>query len=100
MMEELKNVFYAGIGLAVKSKEKVEETAKKFAEERKMNTEEGKAFIENMVKKSEETRDELANFVQTQIRQTLDTMGLVTKKDFDSLKSELDEVKKKQDTTQ
>ncbi|MFW6330058.1 MAG: hypothetical protein ACOC28_08150, partial [Alkalispirochaetaceae bacterium] len=50
---------YAGLGLALRAKERVEEFGKKISEEYEMNEEEGKRFMDDLMKESEETKTRL-----------------------------------------
>ena len=59
MKEILKNVVYAGLGAAFLTKEKVEDLTKDLIEKGKMTQEEGKQFVDDLLRKSEKAKDQL-----------------------------------------
>lgn len=83
------HVFYTGVGFAVESKEKIEAWAEKFVEDTKMDAEEGRKFVKQVVEKSKETREELSNFIDQKINEAIDKFGVSTKKDIDELKARI-----------
>lgn len=94
MVEAFKKVFFTSVGLALKGKDKVEEWANKFAEENKLSEEEGKSFVESIVKQSEEARENLVKFIDETVEKTINKVGLAQKKEVDKLKEELEALKK------
>ena len=91
--DDIKSGFYAGIGLMLTGKEKVEDVAKEFIKDRNMNAEEGEKFVKDMVSKANETREEFEKYLNEKIQTTIDKMGYVKKEDYESIKKELEEVK-------
>jgi len=89
MASTLEKFLYAGVGLALKGKEKVEEMANRIIEESKVSEEEGRRFVKEMVEKSEETREEVRNMVEEQVRKTLKSMGIVTRSELDALEARM-----------
>ena len=61
--DDIKSGFYAGIGLMLKGKEKVEDVAREFIKDRNMNAEEGEKFVKDMVSKANETREEFEKYL-------------------------------------
>ena len=88
-MNNLETAFYIGIGLALKGKEKVEEAAKKFAEDSKMNAEEGKKFVESMVASAETTKDDFTEKIEETVKKTMSKLGLATQAEVDELKAHI-----------
>ena len=91
--DDIKSGFYAGIGLMLKGKEKVEDVAREFIKDRNMNAEEGEKFVKDMVSKANETREEFEKYLNEKIQITIDKMGYVKKEDYESIKKELEELK-------
>jgi polyhydroxyalkanoate synthesis regulator phasin len=92
-MANLKTVFYAGIGLALKGKKKVEEVAKKFVENNKTKADEGKKFIDKAIKHAETTKNELSKKINETVKTTVSKIGFITHKEADDLKNEIERLK-------
>jgi polyhydroxyalkanoate synthesis regulator phasin len=92
-MANLKTVFYAGIGLALKGKKKVEEVAKKLVENNKTEADEGKRFIDKAVKHAETTKREFSKKINETIKTTASKIGFITRKEADNLKNEIERLK-------
>ena len=86
-MNPLENAFYAGLGLALRSKEVIEDAAKKIAEENHMNAEEGRKFVEHMMASAESTKDDMARRLDEAVRFTASRMGFAEQSEVDALKS-------------
>lgn len=86
---------YAGLGLALRTKERVEEYAKKIASEHQMNEEEGKRFMDDMVKESKETRTRLDEIVEQRFQSFIEETGLPKKEDIDKLTKKISDLEKK-----
>ena len=85
MIDLLKKSVYATVGLAVMTHERVEEIARGLVADAKMTEAEGKKFIDELVKKSEEGRDALQKLVNDTVESILKKMNLITRKEFNDL---------------
>ncbi|MDR2399702.1 MAG: hypothetical protein LBD61_04675 [Endomicrobium sp.] len=94
-MSNLKNAFYASVGLVLKSKDKIEAAAKKFVKDNKIEAVEGKKFIDKTVKHVESAKKDLTKKFNEAVKTTVDKMGLITRKEVKYLKDELIHLKKK-----
>ncbi len=98
-MAQQRNFFqeglYAGLGLALRAKENVEEFAKRISREYKMSEEEGKRFLEDLVKESEETKSRLDEIIEKRLESYLDEAGVPKKSDIDKISKKLDDLEKK-----
>jgi polyhydroxyalkanoate synthesis regulator phasin len=88
---------YAGLGMALRTKERVEEYAQKIASEYQMNEDEGKRFLDDMVKESKETRTRLDEIVEQRFQAFVDESGLPRKEDVDKLTKKIADLEKKLD---
>lgn len=93
MADDIKKGFYAGIGVMLKGKEKVEEIAREFIKDANMDAEEGEKFVKDMVSKANETREEVGKYLDERMQTTIDKMGYVKKEEYESIKKELEELK-------
>lgn len=88
---------YAGLGLALRTKERMEDFAKKIMQEHEMNEEEGKRFMDDLVKQSEETKTRLDEVIEKRLEAYVTEAGLSTKADIDKLTRKISELEKKLD---
>jgi polyhydroxyalkanoate synthesis regulator phasin len=93
-MSNLKNVFYASVGLVLKSKDKVEAAARKFVKDNKIEAAEGKRFIDKTVKHVEAAKKDLSKKINGAVKNAIDKMGFITHKEVKALKNELYHFKK------
>ncbi|WP_424244116.1 polyhydroxyalkanoate synthesis regulator phasin [Elusimicrobium posterum] len=92
-MKNLETAFYAGIGMAIKGKAKVEQMAKQFAKDSKMDAKEGKVFVDKAVKQAEAAKKELAKHIDESVNAAAAKMGFISKKEADMLKAEIKKLK-------
>jgi polyhydroxyalkanoate synthesis regulator phasin len=64
-MEILKNVIYAGVGLATVTTDKVKDTINDLVEKGKISDTEGKRIIDEFFKTTENTKEEFENKLKT-----------------------------------
>ncbi|MFW5786174.1 MAG: phasin family protein [bacterium] len=100
-MAQQRNLFqeglHVGLGLALRTQEKIQEFAKQIAHQYEMTEEEGKRFAEDLSKQSEQTRTELDTMIQNRLQGYLDDMGIPKKDDFEKLIKKINELEKKLD---
>ncbi|MGE4560522.1 MAG: phasin family protein [Desulfobulbus sp.] len=92
MKEMLKNVVYAGIGAAFLTKEKVEEVTKDLVEKGKMSQEEGKQFIDDLLRKSEKAKDQLELWINKRVEERVNQLNLATKDELAELQRKVEEL--------
>jgi polyhydroxyalkanoate synthesis regulator phasin len=92
-MSNLKDAFYASVGLLLKSKAKVEAAAKKFVKDNKIEAAEGKKFIDKTVKHVESAKKDLSKKFNVAVKNAVDKMGVITHKEVKVLKDELHHLK-------
>jgi len=96
MFELIKKTMLTGVGLAVMTKEKVEELARELTEKGGMSEKEGKKFIDDLLKRSEEARKDLDKRVEDMVRKALKKIDVATKKDIARLEKKIIDVEHKQ----
>ena len=85
MVEVLKKSIYAAIGIALMSREKAEEIGKKIAAEAKLSESEGKQFVDELLKRADETRASFEKIVAQQIESALRKINIPTRSDVDQI---------------
>ena len=94
MLELLKKGILTGIGLGMMTKDKIEEVVKKTIQEAKLSEEEGKKLLSSLLEQSDEARNSLETKMKEQVNKVIEKLDIPSKKEFESLKKELEELKK------
>jgi polyhydroxyalkanoate synthesis regulator phasin len=89
MFDILRKALLAGVGVTYLTKDKIEEVGKKIAQDAKVSEDEGRKFVDELVKKSVEAKGSLEKTVSEKIETVLHAMNLPTRKDVDELKSKI-----------
>lgn len=100
MANQLERTFYAGLGMALRTKDAIADMAQRLAQEQQLNEVEGRRLSDNMVRQAEEFRDRLSKVVKEQVDETLKQLDLVRKRDMEALEARLRELEAKIATMQ
>ncbi|HEB70053.1 MAG TPA: hypothetical protein ENI88_10615 [Desulfobulbus sp.] len=92
MKDMLKNVLYAGVGAAFLTKEKIEELKGDLIDKGKLTQEEGKQFVDDLIKRSERAKDELELWINQRVEDRIKTLNLATQDEFAELKRKVEEL--------
>lgn len=92
MKEMLKNVVYAGIGAAFLTKEKIEELKGDLIEKGKMSQEEGRQFVDDLLRKSEKAKDQLDLWINRRVEDRVNQLNLATKDEIAELQRKIEEL--------
>src|SRR6185295_18466870 len=87
MIEALKKTLYTGIGLAFLTRDKIEEIARKMAEEAKLSEGEGKKLFEEFLKKSEEARATVEKMVGGAVGAALEKLDIPKRSELKALEA-------------
>ena len=93
MKEMLKNIFYIGAGAAFLTKEKLEELKTDLIEKGKMTQDEGRQFVDDMVKKSEDVKTQLEKQVQDTVAEQLKKMNVANSDDVAELRTQIEDLR-------
>jgi len=93
MQEFIKNVMCFGLGMAMFTKEKVEQMVTELVEKGEINKEESKKFIEQILEKGRATRKEVMEQIGKQISDTLEKLNIPKREEVESLRKEIKELK-------
>ena len=94
MQELIKSIFYLGAGAAFATKDKIEEIKNDLVEKGKMTQDEGKQFVDDLLKKSENARDDMEKKVREVVTEQMDKMNIATKDDLADLQKQVQELRK------
>jgi len=90
MIDLVKKTLLTGVGFAALTKEKIEEVAKDFVEKGKITEQEGKALVDDLVVRSEESRLEFQKQIEEKVEAVMKKMNLAKQSDLDDLKAEVE----------
>ena len=92
MIDLLKKGILTGIGIGLMTKDKVEEYAKKAAREAKLTKEESRKFADELLKRSEETKQQIEEKINDQVKKVIDKLGVATREDLRKIQERLDKL--------
>ena len=89
MFDLLKKTILTGIGITSMTKDKIEKLGKKISEESKLTAEEGKKFVNDLLKQSEKARENLEAQVQKFVKNALEKLDIPTREDLNRLEKRI-----------
>ncbi len=92
MIDLIKKTLLTGVGLAVMTKDKVQELGEDLANQAKLSENEGRAFVDDLLKQSENARSEFETRVGAVVKKAIEGMNLVHKDEIASLQAKIDEL--------
>ncbi|MCP4116763.1 MAG: hypothetical protein GY737_15390 [Desulfobacteraceae bacterium] len=93
MLDYMKKSLLAGVGLALRSKKEIEEFAKEFVDQSKMDQKEGKKFLDDLMENYDETREKLDKKVEAAVEKVLKKADIPRGAEIKELKEEVREIK-------
>jgi polyhydroxyalkanoate synthesis regulator phasin len=95
MFEYFKKSLLTGIGLALRSKNEIEDMAKEFAEKSKMSQDEARDFLKECQQKYEDARTDFDKKIEKTMTKILAKLDLPSKSDIKALNDRIDDLTKK-----
>jgi polyhydroxyalkanoate synthesis regulator phasin len=84
---------FIGIGLALKTKDEVQELGRELINKEQMTENEGRKFIDDLIDRYDEAKAEIEDKIDGSVKDFLNKMDLVTQDEFNKVKEELKELK-------
>ena len=94
MIDLIKKTMMAGIGLALKTRDEVEELAKDLVNKGTMSEQEGKRFLDELLNRYDEAKDKFEERIENTVKKFLKKADIVTGDELKALKKEIRELKK------
>ena len=94
MFDLIKKTMLTGIGLALKTKDEVENLAEELIKQGKLSETDGRKFLEELRDKYEDSQKKLEKRVEKTVQELLKKANLVTSDELNALKKEIRELKK------
>ena len=92
MKDLLKNMIYTGVGAAFLTRDKLDEIRKDLVERGNLTKEEGKEFVEDLLKKSDSARDQLEVWLNRQVEERIKGLHLATADELNALRQKVEEL--------
>jgi polyhydroxyalkanoate synthesis regulator phasin len=92
MFDLIKKTLLTGVGLAVMTKEKVEELGKELVSQAKLSEHEGKEFVDNLLKQSETSRKEFETRINAAVQKAVSGLNLASKDEVARLSAKVEEM--------
>jgi polyhydroxyalkanoate synthesis regulator phasin len=92
--EFLKKAMLAGVGLALKTWDEVEDFTKELVEKGKMGEKEGNRFLNELQQRYDDTQKKLEARVEKSVKEFLKKANVVTSDELKAVKKEIRELKK------
>ncbi|MBT8340211.1 MAG: hypothetical protein HKP58_07850 [Desulfatitalea sp.] len=93
MFDLVKKSMLTGIGLALKTRDEMEELIKEIQKKSEMSESEGRKFFEDAQKRYDEAQEKLEKRVETAVKDFLKRANIVTTEELKELKKEIRELK-------
>ncbi len=94
MIDLIKKTMMAGIGLALKTRDEVEELVKDLVNKGTMSEQEGKRFLDELLNRYDEAKDKFEERIENTVKKFLKKADIVTGDELKALKKEIRELKK------
>ena len=94
MFDLVRKSMLAGVGLALKAWDEVEDLAKEVAEQSKMTEKEGRKFIDELQTRYDDAQKKLEERVEKSVKDLLKKADVVTQDELKGLKKEIRDLKK------
>lgn len=93
MFDTIKKSMLTGIGLALKTRDEVEDFAKDWTEKQRLNEEEGRKFMDDLLKRYDTSVEKLEDKIRDMVGDALKKANIATREELDSLKKEVDRLR-------
>jgi polyhydroxyalkanoate synthesis regulator phasin len=95
MFDLIKKTLLTGVGLAVMTKDKVEELGRELVSQAKLSENEGKEFIDHLMSQSESARKDFESRLNVAVQKAVSTLNLASKDEVARLSAKVEELSTK-----
>ena len=95
MFDLIKKTLLTGVGLAVMTKDKVEELGKELASQAKLSENEGKEFVDHLLAQSETARKDFEARINAAVQKAVGGLNLASKDEVSRLSARVEELSAK-----
>ena len=94
MIELIEKTLLAGVGALSLSQKKADELLDEIKQRLDISEEEGRALLDKIKQTAEESRTKLEEIAREEVEKSMKRIGVVSSKDFDSLKRKVSKLEK------
>ena len=94
MIDLIKKIMFSGVGMALMTKEKIEELGKDIIEKGKLSEKEGREFLDELMTKSEDAKKEMEAKTDKLVKDSLKKMNLASRDDLQKLEKQVKKLSK------
>ncbi|MFP4373588.1 MAG: phasin family protein [Spirochaetaceae bacterium] len=99
MENPIRTGIYAGLGLALRTRDAVLETGRRLARESSMSEEEGRKFVDDLLKQTENTRSRLSGLIEERVAEVMQRLDVAKRSDIERLEKRIAELETQQQKT-
>jgi polyhydroxyalkanoate synthesis regulator phasin len=92
MFDLIKKTLLTGVGLAVMTKDKVEELGKELVAQARLSENEGKEFIDHLMTQSESARKDFESRLNSAVQKAVSSLNLASKDEVAKLSAKVEEL--------
>jgi len=93
MQDLLKNLLYLGAGAAFVTKEKIEELKNDLVDKGKLTQDEGKQFVDDLLKKSDDIKGKFDEKIREIVAEQLEKLKVAKSDDIADLRAQINELR-------
>jgi polyhydroxyalkanoate synthesis regulator phasin len=94
VMGVVKKTMMTGIGLALKTKDEVEDWARDLVTRGELSENEGEKFVDELLKRYDEAREDLERKIEKVTKEIMKKARVASMDELDALKKEIEELRK------
>jgi polyhydroxyalkanoate synthesis regulator phasin len=95
LKEATKKLILTGIGVFSLTREKAEQFVKELVERGQINKDEAKGLLDELIARGEKERSALSQLIRKEFEKMQSELGLVSKKELEALKTQIDNLEAK-----
>lgn len=93
-MDFIKKTMLTGIGIAMKTKDELEEWVREIVKKGEMSEKEGRDFLDDIKKKSKEAQQDFEHKIESKFKDLIKKADIATRDEVNELKNQIEELKK------
>ncbi len=95
MLDFFKKTVLTGVGMALRSRNEIEELASELAKTSRMSQSEARQFLDDCLKKYEDARSSLDQRIENTLNSLMKKLDIPTRSDIQTLREKVDELARK-----
>lgn len=92
MENPIRTGMYAGLGLALRTRDAVLDTGRRVVQESSMSEDEGKKFLDDLLKQSDDVRQRFSELIQDRVSEVIGNFDLAKRSDIERLEKRIAEL--------